>query len=298
MATTMASDLIVPEVWGDAMMVTVLGKTVMLALVDTDNSLVGIPGDSISFPKFDYIGDADDLTEGVAMSTSKLTMTDTKATIKEAGKAVELTDTAVVTAIGQPNDQARNQLGLSIARKLDKDIRTAAEYTHTNAGGTDTEPTTAPLSVAVDGSFSWAAYVAGTAKFGDEYDPAEIAGVVIHSSQHTDLMLDTNFKSSDLFGAGAVIMRGQVGQIGMAPVFVSDRTTAVADADAVTSGAQPGYKALIIRRGAISLKYKRRPVVETDRDILKRTNIITTTVHYAVKRVDDRGVVVVTTVTQ
>ena len=43
-------------------------------------------------------------------------------------------------------------------------------------------------------------------------------------------------------------------------------------------------------RGALGALYKRRPIVERDRDILKRTNVITTNVHYAVKRLSDRGV--------
>jgi hypothetical protein len=97
-------------------------------------------------------------------------------------------------------------------------------------------------------------------------------------------MKDSNFVSADKFGANATILRGQVGAVGGVPVFVSDRATA--------SGDPAEYNALIIRRGALALKFKRRPIVEADRDILKRTNIITTNVHYAVKRIDDRGVVV------
>jgi hypothetical protein len=143
---------------------------------------------------------------------------------------------------------------------------------------------------------SWAAYTAAVALLGDEYDPADIAGVVLASSQHIQLLNDENFQSVDKFGAGAVILRGQVGAIGTVPIFVSDRATAVTDADSGTAGNQAGRKALIIKRGAISLKYKRRPIVESDRDILARTNLITTNVHYAVARVDDRGVIVLTTV--
>lgn len=295
MAQTKASDLIVPEVWGDAVMVSVQGSAVLLPLVDADDELVGQPGDTVHFPKFNYIGDAVDLTEGVAMTPTKMSMTDSYATIKEAGKAVELTDTAVLTAIGRPNDQARTQLALSIARKIDSDIRAAAEYEHTNAGASDPEATTAPLKVSVNGPMSWAAYVSAVALLGDEYDPSDIAGIVLHSSQHIALLNDDKFISSESFGAGAVITRGQVGAIGQVRVYVSDRATAVTDADSGTEGNQPGRKALIIKTGAIALKYKRRPIVETDRDILARTNIITTNVHYAVKRVNDRGVIVLTT---
>lgn len=287
MAQTLASDLIVPEVWGDAVMVSVQGSAVLLPLVDADDELVGQPGDTVHFPKFNYIGDAVDLTEGVAMTPTKMSMTDSYATIKEAGKAVELTDTAVLTAIGRPNDQARVQLALSIARKIDSDIRAAAEYEHTNGGAGDPEPTSAPLKATVAGPMSWAAYVSAIALLGDEYDPADIAGIVLHSSQHVALLNDDKFISSESFGANAVITRGQVGAIGTVRVYVSDRATA---------GATAGTRnALVIKRGAIQLKYKRRPIVETDRDILARTNIITTNVHYAVKRVDDRGVIVLNT---
>lgn len=287
MATTTAADLLVPEVWGDAIMSTVQGKAVLLPLVDVDDELVGQPGDTVTFPKFNYIGDAEDLTEGVAMETVKLTMTDSRATIKEAGKAVELTDNAVLNAIGRPNDQARNQLALSISRKIDRDIRAAAEVVVT--GAADAKDNTAPLQLTYPGNFGWGAYVRAVALLGDEYEPADLVGIVLHSAQHATLMDDPHFQDVSKFGAGAVIARGQVGVMGTVPIYVSDRASKTGDGDAAT------YNALIIKRGAIALKYKRRPIVETDRDILLRTNLITTNVHYAVKRVDDRGVIVVKT---
>lgn len=292
--TTTTADLIIPDVWADAVAPVILGKSVMIQLADVDDQLVGQPGETVIFPKFDYIGDAVDLTEGVAMDTTKLSMTDSRATIKEVGKAVELTDSATLAAIGNPKSQAQTQLALAVARKIDADLRVAAERIVT--GSSDPEdPNTSPLVLAVTGALSWNVLTQGLALLGDEYDPDEIAGIVIHSVQHQQLLNDPNFLSADKFGPGAVIQRGQVGVIGRMAVFVSDRATAVTDVDSGTGGNQAGYKALIIRKGALALKYKRRPIVETDRDILKRTNIITTNVHYAVKRIDDRGVIVITT---
>lgn len=290
--TTTTADLIIPEVWADAVAPVILGRTVWAQLADTDDQLVGQPGETVIFPKFDYIGDADDLTEGVAMDTTKLSMSDSRATIKEAGKAVELTDSATLAAIGNPNSQAQTQLALSVARKIDTDLRLAAEQVVT--GSVDPEnPNTTPLIVtAVADRFSWAAYVAGTQLLGDEYDPSELAGLVIHSAQMGSLMLDPNFLRADTFGAGAVLLRGQIGAIGTVPVFVSDRVTktgAGTDVDPFV------YTAVLVRKGALALKFKRRPIVETDRDILKRTNIITTNVHYAAKRIDDRGIVLIRT---
>jgi N4-gp56 family major capsid protein len=293
--TTTTANLIVPDVWADAVGPTILGKSVMVALADVDDQLVGQPGDSVTFPKWNYIGDADDLTEAVAMDTTQMSMTDSKATIKEAGKAVELSDNATLNALGNPNAQARVQLALAVARKIDKDLRAAAEYEHVNGGAGDEEASTAPLKFTTAGRLSWNALTQAFALWGDEYDPSEVAGIVIHSAQSQQLMNDPNFIDSTKFGQGAVLLRGQIGSIGTIPVIVSDRATTVADVDAGTAGNQAGVKALLIRKGALALKYKRRPIVETDRDILKRTNIVTTNVHYATKRVDDRGVIVLTT---
>jgi hypothetical protein len=289
--TTVAADLIVPEVWADAIAPTILGKSVFVQLADTDDQLVGTPGNSVTFPKFDYIGDADELQEAVAMDLVKLSMTDSKAEIKEAGKGVALSDNATLEALGNPQSQAQSQIALSVARKIDTDLKVAAEASETYVDSKGVTKTSAPIKVATTADrFGWAAYVAGIGLLGDEYDPAEIAGIVIHSAQHASLLLDPAFQSASTFGANAVISgRGLVGQIGSVPVYVTDRVTKTGTGDATV------YNALIIKRGALSLKYKRRPIVETDRDIRARVNVITTNVHYAVKRVDDRGVVVVPT---
>lgn len=291
MATTVASDLIVPEVWADTVGPKVLGNSVMLPLSTTDDTLVGQPGDKIIFPKFNYIGDAEDIAETDSIVPTKLGMTDSEATIKEAAKGVEITDKAVLTAIGSPLSETQRQLALSLARKLDSDIRSAAEeVTTAEQAGTDhrgvARPGSTPLiATASTEKFSWGLFTAAIALFGDEYDPADLAAVVLHSQQHIALMDDPNFQSVDKFGSDAVIMRGQVGRIGSVPILVSDRATA--------GGGAGTYKGLIIRRGALSVNYKRRPIVETDRDILARSTVVTTNVHYGVKRVNDRGVIII-----
>lgn len=296
MTLTTTDDLFVPEVWADTAAPLILQKAVLAGLATVDDELVGRPGETVIFPKWAYIGDADDLTEGVAMDPVKMSQTDSRATIKEAGKAVELTDSALLSAIGDPSNQAQQQLATSIARKIDTDLRAAAEFTVT--GSVDPEnPNTAPLALGgAAAPLSWNRLVAGFALLGDDYNPQDMAGILVHSRDHAALMLDPNFISSTSFGPGAVIQRGQIGAIGTIPVFVSDRaTSAAAGTDTQAGTADDTYNALLIRKGALALKYKRRPLVERDRDILARTNIITTNAHYAVKRVDDRGVVVIPT---
>jgi len=125
-------------------------------------------------------------------------------------------------------------------------------------------------------------------EFGDNSDPTDFAGLIIHSKQKTDLFKDDDFTRQDSYGPGNVLARGQIGDIFGIPVIVSDRVT-------VTAGAPDTYGAILVKRGALGLLYKRRPVVESDRDILRRTTVLTTNVHYAVKRLNDQGVGVLTT---
>ncbi len=288
---TLSADLITPDIWADAVAPVILGRTVWAQLATVDDQLAGQPGERVIFPKWDYIGDAEHLTEGVAMDVTKMGQSDSYAEIVEAGKAVSLTDTALLTAIGDPNNQAQAQIAIAVARRIDTDLRLAAEITETYEDTRGTERTSAPLKVATTADrFGWAAYVAGIALLGDEYDPSDLAGIVIHSAQYNGLLLDPNFLSADRVGAGnTVIQRGVVGSIAGVPILLSDRVTKTG------TGADTVYNAVVVKRGALALKYKRRPIVEKDRDILTRMNYITTNVHYATKRVDDRGVVIIPT---
>ncbi|MDT3395588.1 N4-gp56 family major capsid protein [Streptomyces sp. B1866] len=277
---TTTAQMIVPDVWADMVQAKFKGALVVGTLALDDATLEGKPGDSVTFPKWKTLGEAEELNEGTPMTPEQLaTDPGSRAVIKEVGKAVELTDKARLVAFGDPYAETQRQLGVLIARKIDKDLIASAE---------------APGVISVDASavpLSWDVMVDGIAKFGDEWDPQNMAGIVIHSTQRASLLKDPNFISADKLGAGAVIPRGVIGQVGGVNVLVSDRLTTTAG-----DGTNPAaYHALMIRRGSLGLLYKRRPVVETDRDILARTTVVTTNVHYATHRLDDEGIVVLKT---
>lgn len=275
---TTSAQMIVPDVWADMVQAKFKGAMILGTLATEDNTLEGKPGDTVSFPKWTALGEAEDLTEGTPMTPEQLgTDPGNSATIKEAGKAVELTDKSRLVAFGDPYAETQRQLGVLIARKIDTDLRAAAE---------------APGVITVDASteaLSWDVMVSGIEKFGDEWDPDNMAGLVIHSTQRAALLRDPNFISADKLGAGAVIPRGVIGQAGGVNILVSNRLTTAG------TGADTTYNALLLRRGSLGLLYKRRPIVETDRDILARTTVVTTNVHYATHRLDDEGVVVLKT---
>lgn len=283
MPVTPLANLINPQVFADLVAAKFPGKLVVGQFADMGNTLEGQPGDTITFPAWSPLTELDELTEGTAMSTEALAQTSTTATIKEFGKAVEVTDKAILAGLGDPLGQAAEQYGILTARRIDKSLIDVAVST---VG-------TSPLQVTSNSTnLTTTVLVNAIAQFGD-IEPDEFDGLVIHSRQRADMLKDANFIDASKLGGDGVLRRGQIGALYGVPVFTSDRVPTV-DIDA-GAPVDLRYQALLLKKGALGLVYKRRPIVESDRDILKRTNILTTNVHYAVKRLDDKGVCVIQT---
>ena len=119
---TKLSYLINPEVFADYIDKKLINKIVFAPLATVDMTLVGNPGDTLKFPSYAYIGAADELTEGSAISTVSLHASSVSVQIQEAGKGVEITDTAILSAFGDPVEEIASQLLKSIADKVDADF--------------------------------------------------------------------------------------------------------------------------------------------------------------------------------
>ncbi|KUF19585.1 hypothetical protein [Streptomyces silvensis] len=279
MAKTTSAAMIVPEVWGDMAQAEFLGKVRVggSSAVVEDNTLEGAPGSEIEFPKWGSLGDLDELTEATPMTPVAMSTSHAKAVIKEAGKAVEITDKAKLVSLGDPEAEARRQFGILAARKVDADLITQAQADETAlGGGLPLKFTTAAGKT----KFTWLdAMVPGIAQFGDEWEPDDFAGLFLNSAQYADALADPQFVDASKLGNGpSAAVVGSIGRIGGVPVFLTNRVAA--------------KTFLLMKRGALGLLYKRRPLVEDDRDILARSTVVTTTLHYAVKRLSDRGVCV------
>ncbi|WP_193118446.1 N4-gp56 family major capsid protein [Brachybacterium tyrofermentans] len=273
MAQTTSADMIVPEVYGDMAQAEFEGKVRVAGspAVKEDSTLEGQPGDTIHFPKWGALSELDDLTEGAAITPEKLTTKDSTAKIKEAGKGVSISDRSRLVGLGDPEAEARRQFALLAARKVDADLITAAQAT----GGGNGSPLSATTT---SEAFGWDAMVDGIATFGDEWEPEDFAGVYINAAQQAQAFRDDQFVNAAKLGAESVVRRGQIGIIGGVPVFTTNRVEA--------------GKFLVVKNQALGLLYKRRPLVETERHALARSTDVVTTMHYAVKRLSDKGVLV------
>lgn len=119
---TKLKQLINPEVMTDMISADLPKGIKFSAIAPIDTTLEKIAGDTVTFPRFKYIGDAKDVAEGEAIDYSQLeTSTDTF-TVKKAGKGVKLTDEAVLNAHGDVIGEAVKQIGMALASKIDNDI--------------------------------------------------------------------------------------------------------------------------------------------------------------------------------
>ena len=276
---TKKADVIVPQVFGDIVTAKFKGKLVIANFALTDTTLVGNPGDTVHFPKWNPIGDAEDLQENTAMVPEKLTSGDAFATVKEVGKAVSITDQALLCGIGDPLDEAATQVGKVVARKIDADLISEA-VSNCPAGRKILSSVTDEFYKKVADAKSF---------WGDEAE--EIAVLLVHSKMYTALLTDANFISADKYPAG-VLVTGAIGTIYGVPVIITDRVpyNTIKDANNVNHDVATS---IMLQRNALAYITKRAPIVETGRDILLRNTIITTNVHYAVKLINTDGIAVI-----
>ena len=122
--TTKLGNLIDPEVLADYIDKKLIDAIRFAPLAEIDTTLVGRPGDILTMPYYTYISAASDLTEASAISTVSLNASTVSAQIVEIGKGVEISDTAMLSAYGDPVAEIAKQLVMSIADKVEIDLLT------------------------------------------------------------------------------------------------------------------------------------------------------------------------------
>lgn len=207
MPTTMIADLINPEVMADMISAKISKRLAVTPFCAIDNTLQGQPGDTVTIPVYNYIGDAADIAEGAECETVKLTTSSTRATVKKAMKAVELTDEAVLSGYGDPVGETNNQLAKSIAAKVDGDAMDAlymAQIFH------DDTSNKIKYTVVVD----------AVGVFEEELNTEKV--MFVHPNQVTDLRKDADFIARDKYG-NDVMMTGEIGMIANCRIVPSKR---------------------------------------------------------------------------
>jgi len=278
MTQTKIANLVNPEVMGDMIAAKLPKKLQVIPFAAIDRTLVGVPGDTITVPSYTYIGDAEDVNEGVEAGVVVLGTSTKKATIKKAMKAVELTDEAVLSGYGDPVGNAENQLALSVASKIDSDAMDALLKTNTRKYDSKTK------------AISYDVIVDAIDLFEEEVNTEKV--MFVNPKQVTTLRKDPNFISADKY-PNQVVMTGEIGMIANARI-VATKKVALDTTSAF-------YTCPIIKlthddetekdTAALTVYLKRDPNVEVDRKSLKRSTEISIDEFYTVAVSDDSKVV-------
>lgn len=269
MAVTKIENLIDAEVMADAISAKIGAKIVVTPFAKVDTTLEGKnAGDTITVPRFSYIGDAEDVAEGVECGTVQLTADTTSATVKKAMKAVTLTDEAVLSGFGDPVGETNGQLAKAIAAKVDADAMDALQTAQLKYDGSANKIGYAGIVDAVD-------------VFAEEFNSTKV--IFVHPSQVGTLRKDADFLAADKI-AEAVRVSGAIGKICNCEVIPSRRVP-------LNEGGT-GYVCPIVKLNedgetedetpALTIYMKRDVNVETERHTLARTTDISVDEIYTV----------------
>lgn len=268
--TTKLADMVDPVVLADMVSAQLPNAIRFSPLATVDNTLVGQPGSTLKMPAWAYIGPATEVAEGVAIPLDKMATSTKEVSIKKSAKGVEITDEAMLSGYGDPVGEAGKQISLAIAEKVDADLLAAALTT-----------TQTIAAIPKGGKLTVEGLQTALDIFNDE-DDAEVI-LLAAPKDAADLRMDAQKQmiGSDV-GANALV-NGTYADILGVQVVRSKK---------VTLGAP-----ILIKRGALALIMKRGVQTETDRDIQKKTTVITADEHYVAYLYDLTKVVKITTAT-
>ena len=213
---TKVSDLIIPEVMADMISAKVEEKVIVSKIAKVDTTLQGSAGNEVTVPQYKYIGDAEDVAEGVAMETAKLETGSTSFTIKKAGKGVSITDEAFLSGYGDPVGEAQRQLATAIANKIENDVMDVLVTPSEEAGDGKVQLISGDGTSAI----SYAGVIDAEDMFNEEVSSDKV--IYVHPKQMTKLRKDADFISADKYD-GKVTTSGEVGKIGTCKVVRSKR---------------------------------------------------------------------------
>jgi N4-gp56 family major capsid protein len=223
---------------------------------------------------------ADAMTPGTALVPVAPTETEQTLVVDQYyGKAIEIQDVLKRQSMYDLRRPYTEVLGRAMATAIDSSLLSL--YANVEA----THKMTAVAAVTYDD------IVDAHALLDEDNVPMDGRVLVVNSAILADLRKDPEFTNYDKTGIKGLVESetGIVGQIFSTPVYF---TNAVKSADGT-----PAYQALLFHKSAFAAVIQLQPDLESDRDILKKTDILSTSALWGVKVVrPDHAVVIRRTV--
>jgi N4-gp56 family major capsid protein len=257
---TLLTNLINPQVMADMIDKKLVNYMRFAPLATIDTTLQGRPGNTITVPTYNYIGDASTVAEGADIGISQLTATPATATIHKIGNGVQITDEAVLSGFGDPVGEATKQLALSIASQVDNEFINVLNAITTPMVHTAGTP----------GTLAFADIADALELYGEDIDEGGVKALLVSPKQYTLLRKTSGWLPASDVSADLAI-KGVVGMVQGCQVIISNKL----------KEASSHEYAYIVKPGALRLFMKRNTLVESDRDIINKSTTITADKHFA-----------------
>ena len=281
---TKVEDMIVPEVMGKMISAKLEKKILVSKIAKVDNTLQGRPGDTVTVPQYNYIGDAHDIGEGEDCETTKLETSSVNFTIKKIKKGTSITDEAILCGYGDPLGESERQLALAMANKIDNDCVDVltTEYVE-GEDGVGNGGVRLVYNPSTKANIKYAGVVDALDLFEEEVTSEKV--MYVHPKQMTQLRKDSDFISADKYDNN-VIMEGEIGKIAGTRIVRSKKVKTV------TIGSDTCYACPIVKLNndaeteedapALTVYLKRDIKVEKDRIAKKDVTDIYASKYYGV----------------
>lgn len=263
MATTVTTNLIIPEVLADYVEQKLTDNSVFAPLAEVDNTLVGNAGDTLSFPKYSYIGKATVVAENGQIVPAELNADKVDKKVHKLAKAVQITDEAILSAKGNPMEEAAMQVVKAIDDARDDEFLAEMEG--------------APLSIGFTDGLSSDNIIDALELFGEDIDGQK--ALCVAPKDLASLRKDSDYINGSEI-ATAEMIRGGVGSIWGCQIIPSNRLKGVNE-----------RSAYIVKPTALADVRKRDILIEVDREPEYQRQTVYATEHSVAYRKNDSKII-------
>ncbi|MCI2160885.1 MAG: hypothetical protein LKK39_03075 [Oscillospiraceae bacterium] len=272
------ANLFIPEVFSDAINEK-LGTTLKWGSVSVDATSM-VPeiknyGDTVHFPKIKRTAIITTPVKGTPMTPAELDMSDSTATIKYIASPFRVYDIDKAQIKGDVQNRVIEQISDAMAKQIDTDLATEADNTVFKTA-----------TAAVD-SITSAELQLGFDNFGDNVDTDTFAAIVINPRLRSKFAGMTEFINTALTyqtNGNGIVKNGVIGHYFGVPVICT--------ANGTYDSTKSECKTYIVKKDALSYVFQKNITYKEGYDPLLLATDISASSLYAVKLLDDTGIVV------
>lgn len=241
-AQTLKANLVIPEVLADYVESKLTDNIVFSPLAVVNNDLQGNAGDTVTLPKYAYIGAADVVAENGEIVPVALTAETVAKTVHKLAKGVTITDEAAMSAYGDAVSEAGDQIVKSIADAADNEFITEMDDATLEYGVYNSGLSSDTIAEALE-------------LFGEDQEAPQV--LLTAPVDLTALRKDGDFINGSEMATEQMIS-GVSGEIWGCQIKSTNRL--------IPASTAKNRKSYIVRAGALGLVMKRDVFAEPERD--------------------------------